>query len=100
LRPLGVTAVFALSACATGAGNETGSPELTPHMARDSAELQGYRIRNWSAPDDRTLIVESLDGTRYEAKMLGTCLGLKFATRLAFINRGSNRIDRFSGVVL
>jgi hypothetical protein len=93
-------AALALAGCATSA-QDPESSELTPQMGRDSAELQSYRIRNWSAPDDKTLIVESVDGTKYKAELLGTCFGLNFANRLAFQNRGGfNQIDRFSGVVL
>lgn len=92
-------AALALAGCASTA-KESSDSEVTPQMAADSAELQTYRIRNWSAPDDRTLIVEALDGTRYRAEMLGPCFGLNFATRIGFVNRGLNQVDRFAGVVL
>ncbi len=92
-------AALALARCASTPAESDGS-DVTPQMAADSAELQTYRIRNWSAPDDRTLIVEALDGTRYRAEMLGPCFGLNFATRIGFVNRGLNQVDRFAGVVL
>ena len=91
---------LALAGCAASTP-ESETSDVTPQMARDSAELQTYRIRTWSAPDDRTLIVESIDGTKYKAELLGTCFGLKFTTRLGFVNRGGiNQIDRFAGIVL
>ena len=46
-------------------------------------------------------VTNPTDGTRYRAETMGPCLGLDFATRLAFVNRGGfNNIDRFSSVVL
>jgi hypothetical protein len=94
-------AALALAGCAASTTESESASELTPQMAADSVQLQTYRIRNWSAPNDQTLIVESVDGTKYRAELLGNCLGLNFTTRLAFVNRGGfNQIDRFSGVVL
>jgi hypothetical protein len=75
--------------------------ESSLRTAPESAELWSYRIRNWSAPNDHTLIVESSDGTRYKAETLGACPGLGFSPRLGFANRGGfQQIDRFSSVVL
>jgi hypothetical protein len=93
-------AALALAGCASTADESSSDSDVTPQMAADSAELQTYRIRSWSAPDDRTLIVEALDGTRYKAELLGPCFGLNFAQRIGFVNRGINQLDRFAGVVL
>jgi hypothetical protein len=93
-------AALALAGCASTAEESSSDSDVTPQMAADSAELQTYRIRSWSAPDDRTLIVEALDGTRYKAELLGPCFGLNFAQRIGFVNRGINQLDRFAGVVL
>jgi hypothetical protein len=98
--PMIALAMLALAGCASTSPEESDGSDLTPQMAADSAELQTYRIRSWSAPDDRTLIVEALDGTRYRAEMLAPCFGLDFATRIGFVNRGLNQVDRFAGVVL
>lgn len=92
-------AALALGGCAASTP-ESEASDVTPQMARDSAELQTYRIRSWSAPDDKTLIVEAVDGTKYKAELLGTCFGLSYTTRLGFVNRGINQIDRFAGIVL
>jgi hypothetical protein len=92
-------AALALAGCASTSEESSGA-DVTPQMAADSAELQTYRIRSWSAPNDRTLIVEALDGTRYKAELLAPCFGLDFATRIGFVNRGLNQLDRFAGVVL
>ena len=66
-----------------------------------SAELRSDRIRNWTVLDDQNLLIESYDGTKYKAEMMGACNGLSFATRLGFSNRGGFKtVDRFSSVQL
>jgi hypothetical protein len=58
-------------------------------------------MKNWTALDDHTVIVEAYDGTRYKGETLGPCLGLGYSPRLAFKNRsGFQDIDRFSTIVL
>jgi Family of unknown function (DUF6491) len=65
------------------------------------AELMSYRIRNWNAPNDHTLILEGADGQQYRAETLGPCFGLDYTSRLGFSNRGGfQTVDRFSSVVL
>jgi hypothetical protein len=84
------------------ASNRANRPEAPPETIADSnAQLPQYRIRDFSARDDHTIIVVSDDGTRYRAETLGPCIGLGFAHRLAFVNRsGFSQVDRFSSVVL
>ena len=74
--------------------------DVTPQLTSNDARLQTYRIRNWSIQSDNTLIVEGVDRRRYQATFLGPCTGLRFATRLSFVTRGTNQLDRFSGIVL
>jgi hypothetical protein len=70
-------------------------------VAVRSSNVQRYRIRDWTAIDDHTLIIVTQDGTRYRAETLGPCNGLGFATSVAFVNRGGfGQIDRTSSVVL
>jgi hypothetical protein len=65
------------------------------------ADLMSYRVKDFSAPNDHTLIIEGADGTHYRAETLGPCFGLGTAARLSFENRGGfQQIDRFSRVVL
>jgi len=60
-----------------------------------------YRIHDWTALDDHTLIIATADGTKFRAETLGPCPGLAFTTRVGFVNRGGfNQIDRTSSVVL
>lgn len=97
-RMLAFPMALALVACATRP--EAPDEEVTPQMAAESAELQTYRIRNWSAPDNRTLIVESVDGRRYEARFMTDCLGLRLTETIGFVTRGTSQLDQFSGIVL
>ena len=99
--------VFMLSGCSTTSGQRTQAraerreADLTAPVAQASAQVQRYRIKDWSVPNDHTVIVVTDDGTRYRAQTLGPCQGLDFANRVGFVNRGGfNQIDRFSSVVL
>jgi len=92
-----------VTACATkGPKKASAAAEAaTAEVAQASAQLPRYRIRDWSAPNDHTVIVVADDGTRYRAEMLGPCLGLDFANRLAFVNKGGfEQVDRYSSVIL
>jgi hypothetical protein len=96
---LGTFAGLALAGCTTN-----GTPryqQANLQTAPGDAELMSYRIRNWSAPNDHTVLIESADGTQYRAETLGPCFGLDYANRLGFSNRGGfQQIDRFSSVLL
>jgi hypothetical protein len=73
----------------------------TAEVAASNAQLARFRIRDWSAPNDHMVIVVADDGTRYRAETMGPCLGLDFANRLAFVNKGGfEQVDRYSSVVL
>jgi hypothetical protein len=70
-------------------------------ITKPNGGVQRFRIKDWSAPDDHTVIIVTNDGTRFRAETLGPCPGLAFTTRVGFVNRGSfNQIDRTSSVVL
>ena len=106
---LAAGAALALAACATTRESETAggatargseAEGVTEQLSHNSSELQTYRIRDWSAPNNRTLIVESVDGRRYEARFMTDCLGLQFTETIGFITRGLNELDKFSGIVL
>ncbi len=69
--------------------------------ARTSNSVMRYRIHDWTAVDDHTLIIATADGTKFKAETLGPCPGLSFTNRVGFVNRGGfNQIDRTSSVVL
>jgi hypothetical protein len=69
-------------------------------MGQNDAELQTYRIREWSAPNDKSLLVKSLDGSTERADFLGPCTGLRFSNTIGFVTRGANELDKYSGIVL
>ena len=94
-----------LAACATKeertARTEREQADRTAPVTKPSSGVQRFRIKDWSAPDDHTLIITTNDGTKYRAETLGPCNGLAFTTRVGFVNRGNfNQIDRTSSVVL
>jgi hypothetical protein len=62
--------------------------------------LQAYRIDDWRAVSDRELIISANNGRRYRALLMGSCPGLRFTDRIAFVTRGERRIDRFAGIQL
>jgi hypothetical protein len=89
------------SGCATNrTATDTQEAESTSLTSQKDASLQTYRIENWSAVNDRTLMVESVDGSRYRAQFMTDCIGLQFASSIGFETRGLNRLDQYAGIVL
>lgn len=104
---LAVALSVMMGACASPGGGKTAkkpsaaAEAATAEVATSNVQVPRYRIRDWSAPNDHTLIVMADDGTRYRAETLGPCLGLDFANRLGFVNKGGfEQVDRYSSVVL
>jgi hypothetical protein len=91
---------LALSACATTGKRDTSKEDATPLMSQNDAELQTYRIRDWSAKDDKTLLVKSLDGSTYRAEFMGPCTGLRFSNTIGFVTHGLSELDKYAGIVL
>lgn len=95
-----------LGACATNrpaanaTGGDQGETTITELMGHRDARLETYRIDDWSAPADDSLIVKSLDGSQYRATFMGHCYGLRFAESIGFVTRGTSSLDHFSGIVL
>jgi hypothetical protein len=95
-----LTSVFAVALGACAANRDRSSPDAMASISQGSAELMTSRVRNWSAPNDDTLMIEAVDGRHYQARLFGPCPGLTFANRLAYVTRGMNQLDRFATVVL
>jgi hypothetical protein len=95
---LASVSAIALGACA--ANRAPSNPDVTAPVSQSNAELMTSRVRNWSAPNDHTLMIQAVDGRRYQAHLFGSCPGLTFANQLAYDTRGMNQIDRFATVVL
>jgi len=93
--------VGSLACCA--AQPSPGAPlegTVTAQMRSGSVALRAYRIQEWTAPDDRTLILNAEDHSLYEAHFKGRCTGLRLVDTVALVIRGSPEIDHYAGVVL
>lgn len=96
----GAAAVL-LVACATG---HSSSPlmagTVTPQMRSGSTELRTYQLVDWIAPDDRTLILNSVDRSLYRVQFKGQCTGLRLVDTVAFVVPTPPQVDKYTGVVL
>lgn len=95
---LGACAASPPTAKATAA--DQGESTITELMGHNDARLETYRISDWSARNDDSLIVKALDGSQYRATFMGHCIGLRFAETIGFMTRGTSSLDHFSGIVL
>ena len=93
-------AAGSLGGCASNQSQAQPEGKVTPQMRSGSAELRTYRIEDWTAPDDRTLIVNGANRTLYEAQFKGRCVGLRLVDTVAFVIQGTPEIDHYSAVVL
>jgi hypothetical protein len=50
-------------------------------------------IYNWSALNDKQLVVENYRHQKVLLKLIGTCYGFKFRETIAFRNRGGSELD-------
>ncbi len=96
-----LVALLTLPACTSSSTKSAKRNDINAPVAEAGAQVLRARIRDWSAPNDHTVVMVGADGTRYRAETMGPCPGLDFATRVAFVNRGGfQQIDRFSSIVL
>jgi Family of unknown function (DUF6491) len=96
-----VPAAAALVACATHHPKEPATTgKVTPQMRSGSNELRTYQMVDWIAPDDRTLIVNSVDRSLFRARFKGQCEGLRLVDTIAFIVQTPPQIEKYEGVVL
>ena len=90
-----------LAGCASkGSQQEPLEGTVTAQMRSGSVALRAYHIQDWTAPDDRTLILDAQDRSLYEARFKDRCNGLRLVDTVAFVIRGSPEMDHFAGVVL
>jgi hypothetical protein len=91
----------ALVACATHHPQVAASAgKVTPQMRPGSTELRAYQLVDWIAPDDRTLIVNSVDRSLFRARFKHQCTGLRLVDTIAFIVQTPPQVDKYQGVVL
>jgi hypothetical protein len=87
--------------CATHpAGSTAPAGKLTPQLRSGSPELRAYQIQDWIAPDDHTMVVNSVDHALFRAQFKGRCNGLRLADTVSFIVLDATQFDRYGGVVL
>ena len=94
-----------LAGCVTRDGGNTRAArdqaDVKAPIIKPSSGIMRSRIKDWSAPNDHTVIIVTQDGTKFRAETFGPCEGLAFTSRVGFVNRGGfNQIDRTSSVVL
>jgi hypothetical protein len=90
-----------LPACATQHTHpEAARATVTPQMRSGSRELRTYQVADWIAPDDRNLIVNSVDRSLFRARFRSPCTGLRLVDTIAFIVQTPPQVDRYEGVVL
>jgi hypothetical protein len=101
IKWLAMPAWLALAACATNhAPPAVTAGKATPQLRSGSNELRTYQVEDWIAPDDRTLIVNAVDRSLFEARFKGKCTGLRLVDTIAFIAPTPPQIDKFEGIVL
>ena len=91
----------ALAACAANHPQVAATAgKVTPQMRPGSTELRTYQVVDWIAPDDRTLIVNSVDRSLFRAQFKRQCTGLRLVDTIAFIVPTPPQIEKYEGVVL
>ena len=89
-----------LVACATDHPGAEPHGTVTPQMRSGSRDLRTYQVLDWIAPDDRTLIVNSVDRSLYRADFKRQCTGMRLVDTIAFIVQTPPQVDKYEGVVL
>jgi hypothetical protein len=90
-----------LVACATSQPKPASAGgTVTPQMRSGSRELRTYQLLDWIAPDDRTLLVNSVDRSLYRASFKRQCTGMRQVDTIAFIVQTPPQVDKYEGVVL
>jgi hypothetical protein len=98
---LGWLGLGLLVACATNSSKVAATAgKVTPQMRSGSSELRTYQLVDWIAPDDRTLIVTSVDRSLFRARFKRQCHGLRLVDTIAFIVPTPPQVETYEGVVL
>jgi len=90
-----------LAACGTNPPKSAAAAtKVTPQLRSGSSELRAYQLLDWIAPDDRTLIVNSVDRSLFKAQFRRQCTGLRLVDTIAFIVPTPPQVEKYEGVVL
>jgi hypothetical protein len=90
----------ALAACATHPQVVATAGKVTPQMRPGSTELRTYQLLDWIAPDDQTLLVNSVDRSLFRARFKRQCTGMRLVDTIAFIVQTPPQVEKYQGVVL
>ena len=105
MRRLGglIPVLVLLAACATNhpkSAPPAAPSQVTPQMRSGSTELRAYQLLDWIAPDDRTLIVNSLDKSLFKVGFRRPCAGMRLVDTIAFVVPAPPQVEKYQGVVL
>jgi hypothetical protein len=68
------------------------------HASIEFVSLGG--IDDWRAEGNRAMLIKGLNGGWYRAEFFAPCAGLQFRNRVAFVTDGTDRLDRFSSILV
>ena len=57
-------------------------------------------IRDWKAEGYDAILIQATNGTWYRATFFVPCLGLRFHESVGFVTDGTDRLDKFSSVLV
>ena len=66
--------------------------------AIDFVSLGG--IDDWRAEGSDAMVIKGLNGSWYRAEFSMPCSGIQFRDKVAFVTDGTDRLDRFSSVLV
>ena len=106
MRRIAVSLALALAFATLGAGRlvsaQTKSSDVegsqTSHASIEFVNLGG--IDDWRAEGNTAMLIKGLNGNWYRAEFSFPCDGLQFKNTVAFVTDGTNRLDRFSSVLV
>ncbi len=70
-----------------------------PNPGIDFANMHGT-IRDWKNDGNKALLIQGPGKQWYRAEFTNSCHALPFAEQIGFVTDGTNRIDRFSSIVV
>ncbi|MES1971946.1 MAG: DUF6491 family protein [Pseudomonadota bacterium] len=72
---------------------ETGKPATIPFVDHDG-------IQDFQPDGDHVVYLQDIRRRWYRATIMGPCLGLSFATRIAVKTRGSTSLDKYGSLLV
>ena len=88
-----IVLLTALAFAGAALAAERPQPERSPSIP---ATFGHSAIEGWSAPDNRTLIIDTYGYGRFKATLANECRGLRFADVIGFQTFGPVQLDKFT----